>query len=83
MFAQYCYPCHGAEISEKGLRLDLFKDEQSLHLQFATLNKVLAMLSSAKMPPVCEYQPSPEELDLVTSWIVARQKLEIAAQLGR
>src|SRR4051812_35209553 len=28
VLAQYCLPCHGAERAEKGLRLDLFKDEE-------------------------------------------------------
>lgn len=82
VLALYCYPCHGPDRSEKGLRLDLFTDEASLHTRFDALNKTLAMLYAAKMPPPCEYQPSTEEQDIVTSWIMARQKAEIAAQAG-
>lgn len=83
VLALYCYPCHGPDRSEKGLRLDLFTDETALHARFDALNKALAMLYAAKMPPPCEYQPSTVEQEAVTGWIMAWQKQEIAAQTAR
>ena len=79
-FARYCYVCHGPDRMEKGVRLDLFTDEQSLHTQIDVLNRTLAMLLVGKMPPPCEYSPTPPELNEVVAWIVAWDKIALGAQ---
>ncbi len=72
----HCYPCHSEERSEKDIRWDLIKSEQDLHARKDTLAKALAMLYADKMPPICAYPLSPEELMTLVHFIEARQKID-------
>jgi hypothetical protein len=72
----HCYPCHSEARSEKDIRWDLITDEQSLHDRRETLSRALGMLYAGKMPPICAYPLSPQELVTIISFIEARQKVD-------
>jgi hypothetical protein len=68
-FAENCYDCHGADDQENGVRLDIFKDQASLDANADTLSKALLMLSSHKMPPAKQPQPTDADRNTVVAWL--------------
>ncbi|MES1167423.1 MAG: DUF1592 domain-containing protein, partial [Pseudomonadota bacterium] len=68
-FVAYCFTCHGDENAENGFRLDLIQDEASLANSFGTLEKAYGKLSSHKMPPRDEPQPTAAEAAPVVEWM--------------
>jgi hypothetical protein len=72
----HCYPCHSEARSEKDIRWDLITDESALHARKDTLTKALGMLYAGKMPPICAYPLSNEELLTLVHFIEDRQKID-------
>ncbi|MEZ6122159.1 MAG: DUF1587 domain-containing protein [Planctomycetaceae bacterium] len=67
-FKTHCIRCHGAEVQEGGVRLDLlagFGEASELKIW----GEVLDQLHRGEMPPPDEAQPSAEQLETVSDWI--------------
>jgi hypothetical protein len=67
--AKHCFECHGDDNAENNFRLDLIHDQASLEDSSRTLEKALDKLSSHKMPPRDEPQPSAAEATPVVAWL--------------
>jgi hypothetical protein len=70
-FNKYCIQCHSADGTEPDIRFDLFTDQASLEKWSPMLEKAQTMLSSQKMPPKAEPQPTAAERNAVLTWLQA------------
>lgn len=59
---KHCIDCHSGKEPEAGLRLDAFRDYDSLVRGRKAWDKVLRMVRSGKMPPKDEPQPTADEV---------------------
>jgi len=83
--AKHCFECHTDKESGE-VRLDVFKDENTLVKGWATVEKAMSMLRKHAMPPKKKPQPSDDESKPVLAWMetfVARMDLQTPANPGR
>src|SRR5262245_22045986 len=81
--ARHCFECH-TEKKSGDVRLDQFRDDQSIGQGFATLDRVKAMLRKRAMPPKKRPQPGADEIKPVLAWLEAfSQRSEHEARLNR
>jgi len=79
---RYCFECHGAEVQEAGLRLDVV-DLQHIQLTSArTLENILTAVGSQRMPPDGVTAPADSERTLLVSWL-DEQLTNMAAEARR
>src|SRR5258706_6535690 len=71
LLSQYCYGCHG-EKKKGDLDLRIYVDEASVLKDQKVWEKVIKNLSAHEMPPEKKPQPTPEERELITSWVEAK-----------
>jgi mono/diheme cytochrome c family protein len=69
LLKQYCLPCHGAQRPAGGVNLAAVTDVASLQRDQATWRKVLSQVRERHMPPSNAPQPSPEQRELLASWL--------------
>ncbi len=70
-FAQHCVACHGADVQEGGVALHKLDPTKRGGDDLALWGKVLEALKFGKMPPEDEPQPKLDEVERLTSWIMA------------
>jgi hypothetical protein len=71
LLSQYCYGCHG-EKKKGDLDLRIYLDEASVIKDQKVWEKVIKNLSAHEMPPEKKPQPTPEERELITTWVEAK-----------
>ena len=71
LLSQYCYGCHG-EKKKGDLDLRIYVDEASVLKDQKVWEKVIKNLNAHEMPPEKKPQPTPEERELITSWVEAK-----------
>ncbi len=67
----HCISCHGDDMPEGEVSLNHFSDASSLARGTPTLDKMLTMLRSRKMPPKDEARPTEDEYGQVIAWLDA------------
>jgi Protein of unknown function (DUF1592)/Protein of unknown function (DUF1588)/Protein of unknown function (DUF1587)/Protein of unknown function (DUF1585)/Protein of unknown function (DUF1595)/Ca-dependent carbohydrate-binding module xylan-binding/Planctomycete cytochrome C len=72
LLAKYCFKCHGEIKPKAGLNLSAYSGEQSVQNAKKTWEKVRHYVESHEMPPEDRPQPSAEEAERITSWIVTQ-----------
>lgn len=68
LLTKFCMPCHG-EKKKADLDLRLYTDNESARKAPEVFKKILRNLESHEMPPESRPQPTPEERQLITSWV--------------
>ena len=68
----YCTSCHEGDEAAAELSFEKFQTAAELGQAHATIDKMLRMLRSKKMPPESEPQPPADERKQVTDWLAAR-----------
>src|SRR5678816_3993231 len=71
LLSQYCYGCHG-EKKKGDLDLRIYVDEASVIKDQKVWEKVIKNLNAHEMPPEKKPQPTPQERELITSWVEAK-----------
>jgi hypothetical protein len=80
-FDAYCIDCHDLETAKGDFHIDLLKEVASVEdAEYWQLT--LDNLHLGEMPPKKKTQPSPDEVEKVTSWIEARLEEAAAALAG-
>ena len=74
LLTKYCAECHGPDLAEKELNLQMLPPDMKGTTSAARWAVVLAQLSLGKMPPKDESQPSAGEKTAVIGWIKAEMK---------
>ena len=78
--AQHCVECHGPDVSERKLRLDLLPGDFDTKVSAALWIKVLDKLARGEMPPADHSQPAAKDRQAIAALL--RQELH-AASLAR
>src|ERR1051325_5480285 len=68
LLSKYCFGCHG-EKKKGDLDLRVYIDQASVLRDRKTFAKVVKNLQAHEMPPEKKPQPTPEERELITTWI--------------
>ena len=71
LFGKYCFGCHG-EKKKGDLDLRIYADEKSVMRDREIFQKVMKNLQAHEMPPEKKPQPTPEERQLITTWIESK-----------
>jgi Protein of unknown function (DUF1592)/Protein of unknown function (DUF1588)/Protein of unknown function (DUF1587)/Protein of unknown function (DUF1585)/Protein of unknown function (DUF1595)/Cytochrome C oxidase, cbb3-type, subunit III len=69
MFKQYCFGCHGNNLSTAGISLEKLTAAPSVAENYQTWQRVLAALDQKRMPPKGLPQPSDEDRTHAAAWI--------------
>ena len=69
---KHCFACHGADLAEKGLRLDTLAPEFAAADKSRTWTKILDRVESGEMPPKDEPRPTDSERKQLTDWLNVR-----------
>ena len=72
LISQYCSDCHGPDTQEANLRLDTLDFDDRSIVAAQSLDKVLHVIGSGKMPPEDAERPTPEERKRLVSWMTGR-----------
>ena len=78
--AKHCAGCHGPEVQESELRLDLLPEELASPGVRKTWAKVLDKLRAGKMPPRKQPRPAAGDIAAVVAWIDASLRREASRQ---
>src|SRR5690242_7847368 len=68
LFGKYCFGCHG-EKKKGDLDLRVYQNEASVLRDRKVFEKVIKNLHAHEMPPEKKPQPTPEERELITTWV--------------
>src|SRR6185437_9410721 len=68
LFGKYCFGCHG-EKKKGDLDLRVYQNEASVVRDRKVFEKVIKNLHAHEMPPEKKPQPTPEERELITTWV--------------
>lgn len=71
-FAKHCVSCHAADEPEGGMSLVGLDPDKLASDDLKLWHKVVEVLKFGKMPPADEPQPNAEQLEKLTSWVMAR-----------
>ena len=69
LLEKYCFDCHGNDVSEGDLTLDMFQSADEILPEQETWQKVIQKLQVEAMPPEGAEQPSAEERQFLIHWI--------------
>jgi len=70
LLTRYCYGCHG-EKKKGDLDLRIYQDRATVLRDKQVFAKVMKNLQAHEMPPEKKPQPTPDERELIASWIQA------------
>ncbi len=65
----YCFDCHGYDDTEGGVDLLALQEAGKIYSERKTWEKALKQTKAEAMPPDGEEAPTPEERELIISWI--------------
>ncbi|MCM8531010.1 MAG: DUF1587 domain-containing protein, partial [Lentisphaeraceae bacterium] len=80
LLVKYCQDCHGPKKEKGDVRIDILNPDIINGEHGETWEEILELMNTAEMPPEDEAQPTPQEREVLTTWLNKEFKKAIAVK---